>query len=228
MSTDDLYLNHEKLVNVAQVNQLNKLLSGRGQPGTHDIALGEKVLTSLAKINETKTPVDLPIFDKSLFKGEGDRRSDKFTPVSSPLDVFILEGWSMGFLPINDDEVKLMWEKADQKSPLKDHRLEDLLQINHNLIDYKERWYKYFSILLQVKTDDLQNIYAWRREQEHKMKASNGGIGMSDEQVKHFVDRYMPGYLLFLDKMNCDTYWKERLKTVLIDSDRKVINYSNL
>jgi D-glycerate 3-kinase len=59
-------------------------------------------------------------------------------------------------------------------------------------------------------------IYQWRLEQEHNMKASNGGRGMSDEAVKEsaimffyilpqmltlssFVDRYIPGYIFFGD-----------------------------
>lgn len=29
------------------------------------------------------------------------------------------------------------------------------------------------------------------------MKARNGGTGMSDNQVKAFVDRYIPGYVFF-------------------------------
>jgi len=31
------------------------------------------------------------------------------------------------------------------------------------------------------------------------MKARNGGKGMTDEQVKSFVDRYIPGYFFFSD-----------------------------
>jgi D-glycerate 3-kinase len=29
------------------------------------------------------------------------------------------------------------------------------------------------------------------------MKSRNGGNGMTDEQVKTFVDRYIPGYVFF-------------------------------
>lgn len=34
----------------------------------------------------------------------------------------------------------------------------------------------------------LSMIYKWRLEQEHDMKARNGGKGMTDEAVKLYVD----------------------------------------
>lgn len=42
-------------------------------------------------------------------------------------------------------------------------------------------------------------IYRWRLEQEHSMKAKNGGRGMSDEQVERLVlsirpSRHTKGY----------------------------------
>jgi D-glycerate 3-kinase len=57
-------------------------------------------------------------------------------------------------------------------------------------------------------------VYKWRLEQEHHMKALNGGKGMDDAAVKssvrdlrisnffahfffRFVDRYIPGYVFF-------------------------------
>jgi D-glycerate 3-kinase len=39
LSLDDLYLDHEGLVNIRTNNPSNQLLQARGQPGTHDIDL---------------------------------------------------------------------------------------------------------------------------------------------------------------------------------------------
>ena len=33
------------------------------------------------------------------------------------------------------------------------------------------------------------HIYKWRLQQEHAMKAQNGGKGMTDDQVKKYADR---------------------------------------
>lgn len=205
MSTDDLYHTHENLVRVAKSNPLNKLLVGRGQPGTHDIPLGKQIFEALATINETKAQVKLPLFDKSLFSGEGDRIVDQCVTVWPPVDVFILEGWQMGFAAIEEDEIKNSWQSAKEESPLKNYRLEDLLDINENLKEYQREWYKYFTVFvqvsclllktinifffLQIKAKDLNDVYKWRTQQEREMKAKNGGIGMSDQQVKWSVLR---------------------------------------
>ena len=41
-------------------------------------------------------------------------------------------------------------------------------------------------------------MYAWRLEAERK---ANGNKGLTDEQVKDFVDRFMPAYLAYLPKL---------------------------
>ena len=246
LSTDDLYHTHDALVSVARTNPTNKLLSGRGQPGTHDVALGRAILAAVAKINEPGAePVQLPVFDKSLHAGEGDRAAQTI-PLPPPVDVFILEGWSMGFLPLSEDQVARKLNEAPQDSPLRQHSLQDLLQINENLKGYADSWYNGFDAFLQIRPTDLQHVYTWRLQQEHAMKAANGGQGMTDEQVKacvdspshfppgpfrltnsaslhSFVDRYMPGYLLFLDTIPLAPSWKGNGKSVLIDLSRTVI-----
>lgn len=67
-----------------------------------------------------------------------------------------------------------------------------------------------------VESHPYDYIYKWRLQQEHDMKARNGGKGMSDQQVEkcvcllhhgsvpdlfdlRFVDRYIPGYVFFGD-----------------------------
>jgi len=76
---------------------------------------------------------------------------------------------------------------------------------NDALKQYVEMW-SAFDFFVQIKPKPSQDfpsqysiIYQWRLEQEHNMKATNGGRGMSDENVKAFVDRYIPGYVFFGD-----------------------------
>ena len=47
------------------------------------------------------------------------------------------------------------------------------------------------------------------------MKKLNGGRGMSDDQVKAFVDRYMPAYALYGDE-------KGNVRLVL-DKNRRIV-----
>lgn len=186
LSTDDLYHTHENLRRVADENPANPLLSGRGQPGTHDVELGTQILDQIYTINSSSAgSIKLPVFDKSLFNGEGDRApySDASPAVTPPLDVFILEGWSMGFSPITPEEVEQKQKSSPPESPLRNYSLESLQQINRNLEAYTQ-WYSRFGVFLQIRPTDINNVYIWRTQQEHAMKAANGGHGMSDDGVK--------------------------------------------
>lgn len=163
LSLDDLYLPHAGLVHLANTHPENWLLRGRGQPGTHDVDLGQAVLQSLLEINESTGSVDLPSFDKSLFDGEGDR-----APVGSgqsikpPVDVVIVEGWCMGFYPLEDKELERRYNEVNRapndSSVLPDIpsifelvSLDDLRTVNAYLKEYPPKLYTFFSMFVQVR-----------------------------------------------------------------------------
>lgn len=158
LSIDDLYLPHEKLVELARSHPDNALLKGRGQPGTHDVPLGTQVLHSLKKINEPGAePVMLPIFEKSLHGGEGDRLPEGLL-VHGPLDVVILEGWCTGFYPTPAEEIERRWTQPviglDGSFSLEKYRKEDIFEINKMLESYVG-WWELFNTFIQVSTPDV-------------------------------------------------------------------------
>src|SRR5258708_26476822 len=107
---DDFYLAHDEIKAIAEKYSFNKLLSGRGQPGTHDLGLLRQTLVDLSLINENiSVPVFTPIFDKSLFGGYGDRSTSRNT-VKGPVDVVLLEGWCMGFYPLPREELRRKYQ----------------------------------------------------------------------------------------------------------------------
>ena len=72
------------------------MLSTRGVPGTHDIALMQSVIDDL----KTGKNTEVPHFDKA----EDDRGG--FTPVvSRELSLLIIEGWCWGAMPAEGDEL---------------------------------------------------------------------------------------------------------------------------
>ncbi|KAJ9106840.1 hypothetical protein QFC19_002968 [Naganishia cerealis] len=237
-SLDDLYLPHEGLVRLRDGNPGNRLLAGRGLPGSHDIALGKTVLGNLRNINQTTrtaTTVHLPIFDKSLFNGEGDR-STRSIPIQGPLDVVLFEGWSVGFSPLEDDALERRYRTAQQdvqhlpstpESPaFLRHPLQDLMTVNHLLKDTAAALWEFFTVFVQLELASLSQIYYWRLEQEHAMMLQNGGIGMTDEQVKVFVDRYLPGYELWMDGIKTGKYaaqWQGRGLSLVYGVGREVL-----
>ncbi|ODN73525.1 hypothetical protein L202_08026, partial [Cryptococcus amylolentus CBS 6039] len=203
LSTDDLYKNHAGLKAVAAKHPTNALLSGRGPPGTHDLDLAERTLSAATQLNATPGAyVHLPIFDKSKHGGEGDR-SPKTRKVVGPVDVFILEGWSMGFGPLGEGELERAYKDPKAASPetsrvfFPDHPLESLKTLNEYLRQFASALYPFFSSFIQIEPLSYDYVFQWRLEQEHGMKAQNGGKGMGDEEVRAFVGRYMPGYELW-------------------------------
>ena len=223
LSIDDIYLPHASLAALARAHPFNPLLQGRGQPGTHDIGLGSALLRGISKINESVDgpgEVELPVFDKSLFGGEGDRLPHGKV-LRPPVDVFILEGWCVGFYPTSTSVIKERWNAGvsgledcfDIKSFV---RMEDVLAINDQLKAYVE-WWEMLDAFIQVSVrfrypaadgrcvdrwqikgpSPYKIIYKWRLQQEHYMKARNGGRGMTDEQVKASVFSHSTAVLAY-------------------------------
>jgi pantothenate kinase-related protein Tda10 len=98
------------------------------------------------------------------------------------------------------------------------HDLEHLQKVEEELKRYEELW-KEVDVVAQIRPERMGYVWEWRLEvrflpflpftlltvltlyslsiacapqQEHNMKAKNGGIGMTDEQVKTFISRFVP------------------------------------
>ena len=151
ISLDDLYLPHSELARVASDHPRNPLLQGRGQPGTHDVPLGTQVLNSLRQINEpdAEGTVSIPIFDKSLHSGEGDRIIQKQTVVNRPLDMIIMEGWCTGFYPVPPEIIEQRYASSGPSRSSFTYRKEDVLEVNELLRPYV-LWWSAFDTLIQV------------------------------------------------------------------------------
>ncbi|KAG8920996.1 THO complex subunit 2 [Tulasnella sp. 417] len=254
LSIDDLYLPHDGLRSVAAAHPNNPLLNGRGHPGTHDLELGRDILERLKQSNvpspETKDAIILPVFDKSLNNGEGDRLpEDSGIKVEGGAHLVIIEGWCLGFYPLSDQELEKRYNAVqsqdDGSDPVESKRrqsysLQDLKDVNGYLKSYVDVLYPFFTCFAQIipGPDPIALTYQWRLQQEHDMKALNGGRGMTDEQVK----AYIPGYIFFADGMekgyNTDSGiepvlekfppWRGHHLRVMIDKNRAITKTENL
>ena len=113
LSLDDIYLTHDDQVALAQAHPSNPLLQHRGQPSTHDLALGEQVFESL----RAGRPTAIPQYDKSAFAGQGDRVPQSQWQVvngdgQEKVKVVIFEGWCVGFRAWDDKTLREKWEAA--------------------------------------------------------------------------------------------------------------------
>ena len=159
-SIDDLYLDNEALQAVGRKHPGNALLQGRGLPGTHDIELGRSILEDLSIMGRKNQDgegevVRIPVYDKSLHSGLGDRLpADKWTVIQPPVDVVVLEGWCFGFYPLSLEELSERWARRDDfampTSVRLDGGIEDIKVVNGNLKTYVDAWYSYFTCFIQV------------------------------------------------------------------------------
>ncbi|PLW42532.1 hypothetical protein PCANC_08615 [Puccinia coronata f. sp. avenae] len=230
LSLDDLYLarrEQEKLDGCR-----NRLLRGRGLPGTHDLDLAEQLFDSLSTINDTRE-IRLPVYDKSAHNGLGDRAgfSTLVIPSDRVLQLVIFEGWMVGFVPLDPAQLRNTYHHLLQLDPASTafttkFSLDELLEINRNLSAYVQRIWRRIDLLINLVPQDLNSIWRWRIQQEHEMKAKNGGIGMSDEEVEQFIYRYMPCYELYgkpADEAGGDGMIQSCLKVVM-DEERRVVH----
>lgn len=158
--------------------------------------MAKSVLASVKAINNGDKAVNLPIFDKSLCGGEGDR-SERVVKTAGPIDVFILEGWSMGFAPLSSERLIERYQSKPADAYFSAHSIDSLTELNDYLRTFSSAVYPFFTSLITVVPTSYEHVFVWRLQQERAMKAANGGKGMSDDQVRRFVERYMPGYELW-------------------------------
>lgn len=52
-------------------------------------------------------------------------------------------------------------------------------------------------VLVHMDAQDISFVYDWRITQEHMLIEAKGQ-GMSDDEVRRFVDGYMPAYELYV------------------------------
>lgn len=169
----------------------NRLLHGRGLPGTHDMELMSTTLEKLQSINSRDAMVDLPVYDKSLFNGQGDRLS-KPNSISGPLDIILFEGWCMGFSAMQPERLLQLYDDeqtATKESFFPAFTANSLLEMNQLLKQFDQQLYNFIDAFVVLAPSDPLQVFHWRKEAEDKMKAANGGKGMTDIEVRNFVSR---------------------------------------
>ncbi len=180
LSIDDLYLPKETRRQLA--DDVDSLLATRGPPGTHDVALGEKLLDRLGEPGAT----EIPRFDKSR-----DTRSDpsEWDRFQGPADVILFEGWCVGARsqppdalanPINDLE-----RNSDADGKWRRY-------VNDALAGPYQHLFGRIAFLILLKAPSFEVVANWRKEQEAKLRARVGAASgvMTDDQIDRFVQYY--------------------------------------
>ncbi|WP_417508579.1 HAD-IIB family hydrolase [Methylophaga sp.] len=161
LSLDDFYFTRQERIQLGQ--GIHPLLTTRGVPGTHDIALARKTISQL--INQ-QFPVNIPRFNKA----EDDRApAESEEIITQAVDVIIFEGWCLG-AEAQDDRLL--------KAPINDlEEFEDDSQVwrryvNEQLARFYPKLFELIDIWIMLKAPSFDCVYQWRLEQENKLKSS--------------------------------------------------------
>eukprot|EP00208_Stichococcus_sp_RCC1054_P005537 CAMPEP_0206147512 /NCGR_PEP_ID=MMETSP1473-20131121/33672_1 /ASSEMBLY_ACC=CAM_ASM_001109 /TAXON_ID=1461547 /ORGANISM="Stichococcus sp, Strain RCC1054" /LENGTH=349 /DNA_ID=CAMNT_0053544469 /DNA_START=280 /DNA_END=1329 /DNA_ORIENTATION=- len=213
VSIDDFYLTFQDQQALAKSNPENDLVQVRGNAGSHDVELGHSTLQQLTSATSESSEVAIPRYDKSQQGGRGDRAPrDSWPVVRGVVDVVLFEGWMLGFRPANDDN------EVAAVNP-------NLATVNQLLRRYVAQWDSFVDAWLVIKVADPKFVYTWRQEAETRMLAK-GKRGMTEEQVRDFVNRYMPAYEAYLPSLYASgpsTAKPGHVVVVELDSSRTVV-----
>ncbi|MGC1302951.1 MAG: kinase [Caulobacteraceae bacterium] len=187
LSLDDLYLTRETRVALAQEH--HPLFATRGVPGTHDVALGERVLDALTRPDSVGA-VRLPRFDKATDTPFPEAAWPK---QPAPVDVVLFEGWCVGAVPqaVAALDVAVNALERDE-DPDGDWRRE----VNARLADDYQRLFGRLDALVLIQAPGFEQVLAWRTLQEHKLAArlaETGDAGrrvMADAEIGRFIQHY--------------------------------------
>jgi D-glycerate 3-kinase len=181
VSIDDFYLTHAEQLAVAARYPGNPTMLYRGYPGTHDVALGARVIRELA--DPAPGQVLVPAYDKSAHAGRGDRRpGSQWSRVELPLDFVIVEGWMLGFAPV--DEAGL---DAD-------------LSVPNALLAAYAAWNQQLDAFVHMDVESLDTIVTWRVDSE-RARRDRGETALSDEDARDYIHRFLPAYRAWASRL---------------------------
>lgn len=176
LSIDDFYLTHDGQRALAARFPGNPYLAYRGYPGTHDVALGRSTLDALV----AGRPALLPAYDKSAHAGRGDRAPERtFRRVAERLDFVILDGWMLGFRPV---------EPAS---------LDGAMRAPNEMLAAYSAWHERIDVLVRLDASSLDDVVRWRVDSE-RARRDRGEGALSDADARDYIARFLPAYRAYL------------------------------
>lgn len=194
LSIDDIYKTHAARQQLAE--QVHPLFATRGVPGTHDVELGIGTIQRLQQQNAGESTA-IASFDKAI----DDRRPQEQWPTfSGPADFVIFEGWCVGAKPQSQQALQ---EPVNSLERDEDSEAIWRSTVNRELEGDYKKLYDLIDVQLMLKVESMEQVFEWRRLQEHKLRASiaqsdNGTKAsgakslrvMSDTEVDRFIMHY--------------------------------------
>lgn len=171
LSIDDIYLTRLERRELAA--RVHPLFITRGVPGTHDVALGVRVLSSLTQSGTTA----IPRFDK----GRDDRAPESTWPsVQGPCDVVLFEGLWIGLPPLDErtlaQPINALEAREDPHAVWRRHA-------NHELTKRYPALFAPCELLVHLQVPDFACVKRWRGGAEHALRARLEAAGADTSRV---------------------------------------------
>ena len=183
LSLDDFYL--DKSSRNALAIKVHPLLATRGVPGTHDVSLAQ---TTFDRLRGYGT-VSIPRFNKAI---DNPFPVVEWPVIHSPPDIVLVEGWCWGVKPQTKaqlaDPVNALEHDEDPLGTWRHY-------VNKQLAESYQALFEQMSFWVMLKAPSFDQVYSWRKEQEHKLAAKLGlseahsGI-MTDLEIDRFIQHY--------------------------------------
>ena len=170
ISIDDFYLPSEEMELAIKNNPWNV---SRGFPGSHSLDLMKEKLLKW----KTDGQLNVPVFDKSLRNGLGDRA---FWREEHP-DLLIIEGWFLGVKPLSinsDNSLNIL-------PPLNAYECSYREKIQNNLEHYLDIW-NMIDNIWHLKPLKFKYMNKWKTYQEKNMHVKTGS-SLKDDNLNNFL-----------------------------------------
>ncbi len=185
LSIDDLYFKRAEREKLAQ--KIHPLLITRGVPGTHDINLGEQVLSKLCNAGP-KDITRIPRFNKAIDDQYPESEWDKF--VGRP-DVILFDGWFMGAVEQAESDLQ---EPINKLEAFEDPDAVWRSYVNNQLKTVYKTFFEHLDLLVMLKVPSFDKVYEWRSLQENKLRIRNQGQKklriMDAKELERFIAHY--------------------------------------
>ena len=197
-SIDDYYKTYQERKKIQEKYPRNPFYQiSRGLPGTHRV----KLLQETLKRAKMGADFEIPIFDKSLYHGNGGVLA-KTRKVRGRQNFVIMEGWCVGIPEISSQKFLSICKKNKIDIKKLDPRLKYHRAVLDFIKEYRPLW-KFMDYVIMLKADSPEAHKKWRLLQEKKLKEKKGQ-GMSKQQVHAFVEPFLPFTYVCYDRIDPD------------------------
>ncbi len=184
LSLDDCYLGRAARAELAA--RVHPLLATRGVPGTHDVALGRRLLRDLPRLAAGAEQA-LPTFDKA-----GDERIDATAArtQAGPVDLLLFEGWCVGTPPQAAAQLARPCNALEAREDA-DGRWR--AWVNAQLAGPYAHWWGDCDALVMLRVPGWEAVHDWRAQQERETAAAapDGRAPLLEPAaLQRFLDHY--------------------------------------